>query len=46
MFKDKLPLEIDFVLENTGEDIAYLNDGCGAEFVHKEQKIPSNYHEF
>lgn len=43
-FKEQLPL--DLVLENTGEDVTYLNDGCGAEFVHKDQKVPANYHEF
>ena len=28
---------------NTDPEPTHLNDGCGAEFVHKDQKLPSNW---
>lgn len=39
---NKLRGYLDIELVNTAtEDWAKLNEGCGAEFVHKEGKLPS-----
>tara|TARA_B110000285_G_C14999763_1_gene550810 strand:+ start:268 stop:441 length:174 start_codon:yes stop_codon:yes gene_type:complete len=38
--KEKL-LKVDLI--NTSDDPNVLNEGCGAEFVHKEQSIPDNF---
>lgn len=32
-------------LINAGEEKQFLNDGCGAEFVQKERKLPRNLKE-
>ena len=31
--------------ETMNKNYKYLNEGCGAEHVHKEKLIPSNYPE-
>jgi phosphomannomutase len=38
-FQERLPC----TLINDSEKPDYLNDGCGAEHVHKEQALPSNW---
>jgi hypothetical protein len=41
MLKKEKLLKVDLI--NTSDDPNVLNEGCGAEFVHKEQQVPENF---
>jgi hypothetical protein len=41
MLKQVKLIKVDLI--NTSGDPNVLNEGCGAEFVHKEQSVPENF---
>ena len=41
MLKNEKLIKVDLI--NTSGDPNVLNEGCGAEFVHKEQSVPENF---
>ena len=41
---DKIPLKVTIINDDVNPD--KLNEDCGAEFVHKDQKFPLNFDKF